>query len=346
MKKHIKFASIGQYRQIVKEISLRSAYIKKDELGNPIYDSTLPKPIIKFKGTVKLHGTNSSLAYNPLDGYWIQSRSNIITPNKDNAGFAFFAESKKESFMRLFDKIKKHEGTNISPNDTIAIFGEWVGKKIQKNVAISEIEKTFFIFAVKIVPENGEDSYYTECEYLRDNENKLYNINDFKTYEIEIDFNHPELSQTKLCELTSEVEKQCPVGKYFGIDGTGEGIVWSASYKGHMIRFKVKGDKHAGKSKVKVLKPVDDVRIAKIHKLVNEITPTWRLDQMLVEACDLLNGGQINRKFLGDYIRLVIRDIIKEEITTISDAGFEPKEINKYISNVAKNYFFQREKDF
>ena len=69
MKKHSSFPKIGQYRQVVKEVKLRTTYIGKDENGNPIYDNTKAAPKIKFKGTVKLHGTNSGFAENEEDGY-------------------------------------------------------------------------------------------------------------------------------------------------------------------------------------------------------------------------------------------------------------------------------------
>lgn len=52
----VKFPKIGRYRQIVKDIQLMSTYIGKDGLGNAIYDNTLPKPTLTFKGTIKLHG--------------------------------------------------------------------------------------------------------------------------------------------------------------------------------------------------------------------------------------------------------------------------------------------------
>jgi len=41
----------------------------------------------------------------------------------------------------------------------------------------------------------------------------------------------------------------------------------------------------------------------------------------------------------------VINDIIKEESDIIAEAGLEPKDINSKVSEVAKQYFFQRELD-
>ena len=145
--------------------------------------------------------------------------------------------------------------------------------------------------------------------------------------------------------MTIEVENECPVGKAFGYEGIGEGLVFSHVFEnGKVYRFKSKGERHAGKSKVKTLKEVDDVKIRLVMEIAEKVTPIWRLSQMLEQACDFMNGGTLDRSKLGDYIRLVINDVIKEEIDILTDAGLEPKDVNKYISNIAKDYFFEQEK--
>ena len=68
----------------------------------------------------------------------------------------------------------------------------------------------FVIFAIKAdgvwldIPDNYGDS-----------DAGIYNTFQFKTYEIDIDFNKPELSQNKLIDYTMEVEANCPVRAYF-----------------------------------------------------------------------------------------------------------------------------------
>ena len=56
MKKMIKYPSIEQFRNIVSNVNRHFNFVGLDENGDAIYDPTLPKPIITFKGTVKLHG--------------------------------------------------------------------------------------------------------------------------------------------------------------------------------------------------------------------------------------------------------------------------------------------------
>jgi len=344
MAKMSKFPKIGQYPQVVREVQMMSAYTGKDDLGNATYDSTLPKPILEFKGLVKLHGTNAGVGGNAEDPIWVQSRSNVITVGSDNAGFAAYVMGHEEVFLDLIAQVRDTEGDNITEDDSVLIFGEWAGGNIQKGVAITGIEKSFFIFDVKIVPYDGSESYYVEFDYLKDVDNRIYNISDYLSYHITIDFNRPDLAQEEMAKITDAVEKLCPVGKAFDKEGIGEGVVWSTTYNGSKLRFKVKGEKHAGASKVKTLKPVDSERISRIHDLVNTIVTGGRLEQMFNLACDTINGGLPERKFLGDYIRMVIKDTMEEDIVAITEAGFEPKEINKYISEVARAYFFEKEK--
>jgi hypothetical protein len=155
-------------------------------------------------------------------GYWIQSRENIITPEKDNAGFAFFVESKKDVFKKFVDQINSANFFDLR-NNTVTIYGEWCGGNIQKGVAICNLPKSFFIFGVKVTPHtNSEEeqkakpAFWIPSHYLKSPEDNIYNIEDFQTWEMEIDFNYPELVQNKLGELTLAVEEECPIGKAFG----------------------------------------------------------------------------------------------------------------------------------
>ena len=145
-------------------------------------------------------------------------------------------------------------------------------------------------------------------------------------------------------ELALQVEAECPVAKAFGYPNTiGEGIVWSVELNGVVYRFKVKGDKDAGKSKVKTLKVVEDAKIMKCLELADKVTPVWRLSQMLEQTFDFMNGGSMDRAKLGDYIKAVVNDIIKEETLLITEYELEPKDYGKYVSKISRDYFFEQE---
>jgi hypothetical protein len=352
MKKQINFPSIDQFRTIVANVNRRYNYVGSDENGDPIYDDSLPKPTLTFKGTVKLHGTNSAVSCNNVAGMWAQSRENIITPEKDNAGFAWFMECNKVHFKALIDKVASRENVDLDKN-TITIYGEWIGRGIQKGVAIAELEKSMFIFGVKVSPfdsvdsdvDNGEEvktksvAYWVDYGDLRVPETRIYNIDDYKTYSIEIDFNYPQLAQNKMIEMTIEVENECPVGKAFGISDVGEGIVFTASYNGDRYVFKSKGERHST-SKVKTLVSVDIEKLNSLKEFVEYAVTENRVNQAI--GIVFPNNEPLEMKKIGDVLRWIVNDILKEETDTMMANGLEPKEVSKHIPAKAKEFFMKR----
>jgi hypothetical protein len=343
MRKHISYPSIEQFRNVITNINRQFNFVGLDENGDAIYDHNKMKPILTFKGTVKLHGTNAGVSFNE-GGYWIQSRENIITPEKDNAGFAFFVESKKDVFKKFVDQINSANFFDLR-NNTVTIYGEWCGGNIQKGVAICNLPKSFFIFGVKVTPHtNSEEeqkakpAFWIPSHYLKSPEDNIYNIEDFQTWEMEIDFNYPELVQNKLGELTLAVEEECPVGKAFGFSGVGEGIVWSCNYNGVVHRFKVKGEKHSS-SKVKKLAEVDVEKINSIKEFVDYAVTESRFNQGIEKTFP--NNEPIDVKKMGQLMKWIVDDIIKEEMDTMVQNKLEPKDVGKYISTKVREMFFK-----
>jgi len=265
----------------------------------------------------------------------------------DNAGFAFFANSEREWFTTSLTQLAKNNDIDLTTH-SIAMYGEWVGPGIQKNVGISQISnKAFFIFGVKVVNEDDpkESATWLNYENVRKHEGRIYNILDYPTITMFIDMAHPELMQNIIIEKTIAVEDECPVSKTFGLDGTvGEGLVFTGMFRGERYIFKSKGEKHASGSKPKTLNTVDDEKVRTLIDLADKLTPFWRLEQMLTETFDIINGGLLDRKRLGDYLKAVINDVVKEESDVISDAGFELKDVAKYISEIAKKFYFEQER--
>ncbi len=122
MKKHISYPSIEQFRNIISTVNREANFVGLDENGDAIYDTSKPKPVLTFKGTVKLHGTNFGVSFNSLEGMWAQSRENIITPQSDNAGSAFFVETNKDAFQQLFTEVAEKYNIDTTTN-TISIYG-------------------------------------------------------------------------------------------------------------------------------------------------------------------------------------------------------------------------------
>lgn len=334
MKKHTSFPKIPQYKNVLTQIKHDIRYVGQDEQGNPIYDETKELPTVTFIGTVKLHGTNASVCYNKEHGMWAQSRSNIVTVKNDNFGFAAFVERNKEVFQEMFDK-----EFILEDNHTACIYGEWAGKGIQSGVAISKLDKSFFIFAVKIKDHVKNESYYlSDPSTFKSPEHRIYNIYDFGTYEVEVDLNHPKDPINKFIELTEKIEQECPVAKVFGHSGVGEGIVWSVQLEGRYglhYRFKTKGEKHSV-TKVKKLVQVDEEKLNSVKDFVEYAVTENRVLQGMQET------GANDRKDTGTLMRWIINDILTEEVSALVENGLEAKDVTKQLADAARKIFFRK----
>ena len=339
--KHVAFPSIDQFRNVVHNLNQHVTYVGKDANGESVYDNSQPKPVVNFTGTVKLHGTNASVCLNEADGMWYQSREHVITPTQDNAGFAFFAESKRGMFQSLFDQLCSQHNIDLSDGLTLTIFGEWCGSGIQRGVAVANLPKSFFIFGAKVSSPDPEFvSYWIDSSALSSPEDRIFNVEHYDKYSIDIDFNTPQLVQNALKEITDKVEAECPISKAFGIKGVGEGVVWKGQYKDNTYRFKVKGEKHSV-SKVKVLASVDVEKLNSVTAFVDYVVTQNRFDQ----AVNVIFGSAENADItkMGDLIRWVVNDVVKEEGDTLVASGLEPKDVNRHISDRTRKMFFDME---
>lgn len=353
MKRFINFGSIKQMRDVIRDISHQARYQGLDENGEPIYKE-VKLPVVRAIGTEKIHGTNAAVCYSNPDGFWVQSRKNIITPEKDNAGCAFDAYSKENIWMSIINYIAMEHGVDLDTH-IVSVFYEWSGGNIQKNSCVSGCDKMAFIFQyAKISPiqpqsnEEDESSIWVETKGVDVTEKGIYNVMNFPHLEIEIDFENPHEIQQYIKQKIDEIEECSPIGKYFGFDSNiGEGFVFTLEYKGNIYRFKAKGEKHSeGSGKVKKFKEVDiELENKKIEFVNNIACQEFRLDQMFTEIQNSKYNGdvmQISNKDIGDYLRLVIKDVIKEHTEDLVKADLEPKMVNGMISKVAKIYFMER----
>lgn len=363
MTQHYSFPSIEQYRTVIKYVNDRAARLQ------------VARPKLVFHGTVKLHGTNASVVVG-ADEYWAQSRSTIITPEADNAGFAAFAH--RDDIKSLLVKFAAEaENTYFSfrkdyveqrPVD-VAIYGEWCGGNIQSGVALNKLAKMFVIFAVRLLDKaNAERSVWlmpwdverafeavarevngrwVAFGHVDDIELPLYCIEKFKTWQLEVDFADPAIAQNELVRITTEVEAECPVGTAFGVTGVGEGVVWTCvggeatQIKIDDLVFKVKGEKHSD-TKVKTIGAVDIERLNSVRELAESFTTDHRLEKGVAFLRESGIEDVFDVKNIGPFLKWVGTDIIKEETDTIVGNGFEVKEVTKAVNGIAKDWFLKQ----
>ena len=178
-----KYSSIEQFRTVIKEVRMHFDFKGKDENGKAIYQHTENYPTLKFRGTVKLHGTNASIVKYSDGRFEFQSRERVLSLDDDNADF--MAEMLQKDYQSLFD--------GIEFTDYIVIYGEWCGGNIQKKVALNKLPKMFVIFGVKV---DGE--WMDLQSNLAMNESRIYNILQFPSYDVDIDTTTQNWFKTKL----------------------------------------------------------------------------------------------------------------------------------------------------
>ena len=387
MTKLIKFPHINQLRNVVETVRGRAAY----------HTVTLPKLI--FHGTVKLHGTNSSVCRDMSTGEtWCQSRETIITPETDNAGFARFCAENVEAINTLFSAYECGSGV-------MSIYGEWCGKGIMKGVGINNIEKMFVVFGVKITfeikylpwvdieitkpqigqkivgrtidfntweeswgeisdeplgamthwitPEFIEDAVWLQTSFTKIldpllvttlNTKRIFDIEEFPTFDVTVDFNDADKSVDELVKLTDRVETQCPVALAFGAIGIGEGLAWKCiqkwySDKGEIktsdLRFKTKGLKHKESANDKP--SADPIKVASIQKFVDEVATVHRFEKML-EKLEIA-GVVIKMENTGQFLKLIGEDIMREEGDVLTVSGLDRKDVMSSVNNAAKRWW-------
>lgn len=328
MSKMYKWPSTGQFKNAIKEVRYRA----NNENNEP--------PILLYEGSVKLHGSNAAVYVDiETDELVVQSRNRVLTVEQDNFNFAFFVHTHEEIFRKLCEQAKVADGTQS------IIYGEWCGEGVNHGCAIHQVkEKFFMIFGVKQIVDE-ENAFYdsvSDTAQLRDEGSRIFNIASFPTYALAIDFSRPEQSIDYLISLTNGVEEECPVGKFFGHSGIGEGIVWrpiDPSY-GADYWFKVKGEKHAGISRVKTLVPVDAEAMRNAEEFAEAVCTPARLQQGLEYLKEM--DKPIDRKSTGDYLKWLIGDVMKEELDRLEASFLTPPMVNKRISTIAREWFFEQ----
>jgi hypothetical protein len=373
----IKFPSIEQSRHVLPAIIHDAQFTHIDPTTNtPCYNTTAPLPVLEFRGAVKLHGSNAAIVQTGLSTseemtVHFQSRERVLDVQNDLMGFCAYMSGKTKAVAELFEVVRtRHREASDSGGAerdvrAIAVFGEWCGAGIQKGVALSKIPKMFVIFAIEIIYAGDEAQAewldMVELADVRDEKARIFNIMMFQTFSVVIDFGKKESlvqAKKKMDEWTLGVEEECPVGKYFGVEGVGEGIVWQAirspglpefkdgRYRDSRFWFKTKGLKHASYNKPEAASKASasPETMAKVDLLVELVVTPGRLQQGLqvLEREMLL---PLEMKSIGAFIKWINGDVMKEEYDRIEEAGLDKKALSGPISSAAKKWYIAQLED-
>lgn len=330
-----KFSSIEQFKSAKRSVEIRTQFAGLGPDGEAIVDRTRKSPVLDYDGTVKIHGCCISVRIE--NGVLTcQSREREISVTDDNYGFAkFIAALPQGTLQGVF-------------GDNVVIHGEWAGKGIQPTVAVSQVDKFWTVFSIVKL---GEETNYVDIEGISRfpaiyslNKHRIFGNWQFGVFNISIDFENPGVSVNEMNRLTLEVEKECPVGKFFGISGIGEGIVWRPTdpkWNESRFVFKVKGAEHSA-SKVVVLATVDTVKVASAASFVEKHLSEGRLQQGFNWLGE--NKHPQTKQSMGLFIKWVLSDLLKEESDVLVASGLTERDINGEATKTARNWFFNKTK--
>jgi len=343
MAKMVKFPKIFQFRDVIRRVRTQHDFKGLDENEKPIYEHTSSYPAYQFIGTVKLHGTNSSVVFDTNGEYHVQSRSRVITVESDNAGFAAFIHGVDREMQRGAEPARIPHPLSDFFGENIAVYGEFCGGNIQRGVALNQLPKMFVIFNYRRLNEDDENKYcqllMSEDEVEELNAHNIYFIWQFPTFKLTVDFENPTMAQNEIVKLVDAVDNECPVGKYFGVSGVGEGIVWSRiDDPSSQYWFKTKGESHRV-SQVKTVAAVDVEKVNSVQEFIEMTVTQNRLEQGLEYIRE--QGLTIERKNTGTYLKWVVGDILKEELDTLTGNGLCAKDVTGEISRTARPFWFK-----
>ena len=311
--------------------------------GQDFYDT---KAVVQYGAKIKLHGTNAAVRITPDREVVAQSRSRDITPEKDNAGFATWVHGNSEEWASC----KALPGMRTD----VIFFGEWAGKGIQKNDAVTKLDqKYFFVFAVQI----GDSMITTPADI----EELIPDLDDVivlpwdMLFETEVDYNDPDACQTfadLLNEKVKEVGERDPfIYGIFGVDGPGEGWVVSPVcnpgedplegnldvYWYNVLAFKVKTEAHMVQKTKKAASK--DIEVPEgVPAFVEMFVTPARCEQGVTEACN----GEAMPENTGHFLKWIGQDIKKESVQELADAGLEWKDVSRHVTQAARQWYLDK----
>ena len=163
----------------------------------------------------------------------------------------------------------------------------------------------------------------------------IYNIDQFKTWNMSIDLNRPEMVINDLVKLAKEVEQECPVGKFFGVSGIGEGIIWSTNLKQNdVIRFKVEGKKY-NSFKVKTIIIADAEKTKRIREITNYLVIESRLLQGINQMFTRYNRFPTSED-TNFFIERITSAIFIENTQVIIGSNLEAEVMDKVSKKVTR----------
>ena len=333
---HVPWASIDNFHTV------RASLVKFPELLGD-------EPCVCYRAKVKLHGTNAGIKITSNGRVFPMSREQVISVERDNAGFAKWVKEREEQFAAL--KVE---------NMDVIVYGEWCGPGVQKGVGINKIpEKIFAVFAVRVINENQPDHLVVEPDTIKfivkDNIPGLYVLPWYtQSCEVIIDWS-PGADVVDLSNridhintLVTKVEACDPwVQETFGVEGIGEGLVFyprdtKVGYRNFSnLAFKAKGLAHQTVAKSKPVQ-ADPIVASNAADFAELVVTEARMEQ----GVRLANDGELvfDMKKMGAYLKWISADVEKETKGELEASGLDARTATRACSDRARNWYIEQGK--
>jgi RNA ligase len=322
-----KFPKIFQFADMLQRVAELHDYEGKVD-GVPQYLHTSPYPTLTFVGRTKLHGINCAFGLEAgSQDLIIQTREQEVDINSvslANHGFEAFCKEREQIMIDICQRYKF--------NEFIRVYGEFCGGHIQAKVGVSKLPKMFVVFAICI---DGKFQFDDLPMIVNSGIENILGSN----YKVTIDINQPELSQDYLIKATNEVVQQCPFALDYGVQGPGEGIVWTCvDYlnRGIPLQFKTKNaDLSAFKGRT-----VADYDVLKLTSVddfcIRALTPA-RIEQGKQYLQQ--SGKAVDVSNTGYFVAWIVNDVITEQQLTLVKNQISKSSAKKALKDKATNLY-------
>lgn len=302
---------------------------------------------LEYRGTVKLHGTNAGVRVE-CDGFVsaAQSRNRVLTVDNDNMGFATFIFDPEHGPARR--AVLASVASDVMEAATIGdqhvtLYGEWCGPGVQRGVALNRLpERQFVLFSAAV----GDDGPRLPVRWAADSlGHGISCVADVGEISIDIDLLSPEsvASAAKpMATATEEYEARCPWGSLHGIEGVGEGLVWTPvgdAYGDSELWFKTKGEQHQGKARKRVVLAADPAKVEGVSAFIRAALTDERLRQGLDYLREM--GKPVDVRSTGDFLRWVAGDVRAEMALEMEASGLEWRDVAKRLGAEARAWFMR-----
>ena len=332
------------------------------------YEGKLP-PTIDIEGTVKLHGMHADIVYTLNETsvdqavlskpILFQSRNRICEPEENQQGWprdvAQFPDALVYLKKRILARFEERNPDKIVDRAfPMIIAGEWIGRKVQKGVGVSQLTNRFVILSIQINGAWQKDEDYSDIEAEKAG---IYSI--FRARQTKLQFDTSNIAEQtavlfEMQRLADEVENACPFAAAFGIKNSrGEGIVWKPgtpeARADAKFWLKTKGTIWGKENRI------DPARITADRAknlTIGDAVSQWVTPRRIEQGFEYLNEMKIDpnkQSSIREFIRWIVSDVMLEEARDISDFKHQfpdaERVVKKQVGSLARNAFLEQMKE-